>query len=156
MISMPCLNFHWREIPMLFNGVSSHCDLKCAIIASKENGKIHRAFNTDRNTVYQYKIDGEVISKNDPQKRCDYLVENEDKKTAYIIELKGTDLSHAIEQIEATIQLFSRLFNQNNYTIYPRIVFGSNTHAVNDTRYRKFLKKYPQAKIRSTLIEEPI
>ena len=141
---------------MLFNDVSSHCDLKCAIIVSKENGKTHRALNNDRNTVYQFKIDGEVISKNDPQKRCDYLVENEDKKTAYIIELKGTDLPRALEQIEATIQLFSRKFTQNNYTIYPRIVFGSNTHAVNDTRYRNFLKKYPQAKIRATIIEESI
>ena len=84
------------------------------------------------------------------------MVENEDKKTAYIIELKGTDLPRALEQIEATIQLFSRKFTQNNYTIYPRIVFGSNTHAVNDTRYRNFLKKYPQAKIRATIIEESI
>ncbi len=141
---------------MLFKDVPSHCDLKCSKIVSREKGKTHRALNNDRNTVYQYIIDGEVILKSDPQKRCDYLVENEDKKAAYLIELKGTDLPHALEQIEATIQLFSRKFRENSYNFYPRIVYGSNTHAVNDSRYRNFMKKYPQSKIKTTIIEEVI
>lgn len=141
---------------MLFNDISSRCDPKCPIIVSRENGKTHRALNSDRSTVYQYKIDGDVIQKADSQKRCDYLVENEDKKTAYLIELKGTDLLHAIEQIEATILLFARKFKENSYTVYPRIVYGSNTHAVNDSRYRNFMKKYPQSKIKTTIIEEVI
>ena len=141
---------------MLFKDVPSHCDLKCSKIVSREKGKTHRALNNDRNTVYQYIIDGEVILKSDPQKRCDYLVENEDKKAAYLIELKGTDLQHALEQIEATIQLFSRKFKENSYNFYPRIVYGSNTHAVNDSRYRNFMKKYPQSKIKTTIIEEVI
>ena len=141
---MRCLIFCRRQTLMLFNNVSSHCDLKCAVIVSKENKKTHRALNNDRNP------------QNNQSKRCDYLVENEDKKVAYVIELKGTDLPHALEQIEATIQLFSQLFTQNHYKVLPRIVYGSNTHAVNDTRYRNFLKKYPKAKIQSNIIEETI
>ena len=70
---MRCLIFCRRQTLMLFNNVSSHCDLKCAVIVSKENKKTHRALNNDRNTVYQYKIDGEVIPQNNQSKRCDYL-----------------------------------------------------------------------------------
>lgn len=141
---------------MFFKDVTSMCETKCPIIVSKEKSKIHRALNNDRNTVYQYKIDGDVIRTTDAKKKCDYLVENEDKKTIYLIELKGTDLPHAFEQIEATIQFFASKFRENGYTIYPRIVYGSNTHAVNDSHYRKFIKKYPQSKLKTQFMEEVI
>ena len=72
----------------------SYCGSHQKIIVSEENRVQHRGINNDRNKVRQIKIDGDMWTKGTSTVRADYLLLNEDKKTAYIIELKGSDIEH--------------------------------------------------------------
>ena len=65
------------------------------------------------------------------QKKCDYLVLNDDKRTAYFIELKGSDITGAIEQIEQTVEKLKRDlldYDKRLRIVYSRQV-GSGTIA---------------------------
>ncbi|MDE6963811.1 MAG: hypothetical protein K2P30_09305, partial [Lachnospiraceae bacterium] len=64
-----------------------------------------------------YKIDGTVIKTGN---RCDYLLMNEQKRTAYLIELKGSDLVKAAEQLESTEKFLKK--ELSGYELQYRIV----------------------------------
>lgn len=89
---------------------------KRSSISVSENGKTYRAdINPDcRSAVYQ--IDGNVIK---TAQKCDkFLVAindsvNPSQGTAVFIELKGKDVSHAIDQLESTIK-------NGYFTPYPQ------------------------------------
>lgn len=86
---------------MPLNDYLSECKKNQKIIVSKDkrNPQKHIALNNDLNDVYHYKIDGGVITFG---LRCDYLLWNETKHHIYFIELKGSDIKHALDQIEET------------------------------------------------------
>ena len=74
---------------MPLKGITSLCSKYAMQIVSKDKGnpQYHRAKN---------KIDGNVIKAGS---RCDYLLLNEESRMAYLIELKGSDLVKAAEDI---------------------------------------------------------
>lgn len=86
---------------MPLKGFGSLCGTNDKQIVSRDKGnpQYHKATNTAKAHVTHYQIDGVVIKSGD---RCDYLLMNEDKKVAYLIELKGSDLVKAAKQIEST------------------------------------------------------
>lgn len=123
----------------MLSGYCSHCDERQNLIVSKEKRSKHIAENENCQLVRQYQIDGEVIKDKDAVK-CDYLVLNDEKKTAYFIELKGSKVVHAIEQIEETAKRFRPCLH--GYQFYYRIVFsGSGTHSVNKAAYLRWKLK---------------
>lgn len=127
---------------MLFEG-KSKCETYQKIVISKENRNEHHVRNESRSCIYQYRIDGD-IEKRSTVKKCDYMVEvcNDQKKLAFVIELKGSDLRTALQQIEATIELFSAQLA--GYALCPRIILHRiPTHDIHGSDYRKFKKKYP-------------
>ncbi len=134
----------------------SSCDERQKIIVSRDTGSkcMHRANNIKRCLVRQYQIDGYVIT--DPnEKKCDYLILNDDKKDAYLIELKGTELLHALEQIEQTEKILGR--DLSLYEKYYRIVYRANTHDIHSLKFTKFVKtKGGRVKAATNLIEENI
>ena len=138
---------------MLFPN-KSICEIKQKKIVSKENQKVHTAINIDECNVFQYKIDGDIIPSSSSEIRCDYLLENETKLTAYLIELKGTDLPHAVEQIEATIKKYQTKLA--SYEIKPRIIYRTNTHAVRHLAVQKFKMKYKDCVMRTEFFTEKI
>ena len=79
----------------------SLCSKNAVQIVSKDkkNPQYHKGLNPRKAYVTQYQIDGVVIKTGS---RCDYLLMNEESQTAYLIELKGSDLVKAAEQLEAT------------------------------------------------------
>ncbi len=84
--------------------------------------RVYRLYNPKGQEVVFYKIDGGIINNNEVNK-CDYgvLTENND---FILIELKGADLNHAIDQINCTIDL---LFKRNKNivkTLSARIVLS--------------------------------
>lgn len=85
-------------------------------------------------------IDGDVITSKQIDK-CDYLVLNDDKQTAYLIELKGSDFSHAVLQLKQTKkELCSDI---KGYKTFMRIVFSGNaTHSINKSEYLKWQMKH--------------
>lgn len=69
--------------------------------------------------------------------RCDYLLMNETKKVAYLIELKGSDLVKAAEQLENTEKMLRQeLFG---YSLRYRIVANKcKTQEIRSSAYRKY------------------
>ncbi len=126
----------------VFQGHDSLCKDRQRLIVSSEKRSKHIAENDRGALVRQYKIDGDVITGKDTDK-CDYAVLNDDRKAAYLIELKGSDLLHAMEQLEKTRALLMPSLKE--YQFYYRIVFsGSATHSVNMSEYYSWQKKCGQ------------
>jgi hypothetical protein len=87
------------------------------IVVAQEKKCEYRAHNIDRKKLCKVKIDGSYITDG---RKCDYLIINCNDTNAYLIELKGTDVFHGIEQIESTI---SRLQGElAKCKIFSRIV----------------------------------
>ncbi len=123
---------------MQLNNCSSHCDRKAVLITSVDRGSCkHIARNVNQSDVYQFKIDGEVI-KGD-ERRCDWLVINGNAKTAYYIELKGSDIEKAIAQLENTYSILKK--EMPDYETYYRIVYKSGSHSVNSSKVIRWKEK---------------
>jgi hypothetical protein len=136
----------------LLQSCESKCEQNAPIIVSKEKSCAHYAINADRNNVRQYKIDGEVVPRTDNRPACDYLVLNDDKKTAYFIELKGSDILRAIKQVEETEKMLKN--ELSDYSARFRIVYKSGTHDIQNSlivewkrRMGKTRQKIKQAKL---------
>ena len=74
-------------------------------IVLKENKSKITFLNPNQDEVLTIKVDGCVISDNDTL-RCDYALIPADDIEIYV-ELKGSDISHAVEQIKSTIESLS-------------------------------------------------
>ena len=115
----------------------SHCIERQRIIVSSERGCFHRAINDEKCLVRQFFIDGEVIT-NDSEK-CDKLVLNDDKRDAYYIELKGSDIRKAINQIANTEKILSD--DLKGYTSFYRIIFKSGSHSIHTSEVLKWKER---------------
>ena len=133
----------------------SHCSIDTEKIISEENASKHIAINIDKSRVRQIKIDGDVLKRNDTSDiRVDYLVLNESKKMAYLIELKGRNIKHAFEQLENTdLKLQAAL---NNCQVYWRVVYSSRTLNVRSNKIKKYLTNHPQLRIKNHVMKENI
>ncbi len=121
-------------------GFNSLCNDHAPIIVSQDdrNPQKHVANNVKKSYVTHYKIDGVVIQDGN---RCDFLLLNEDTKIAYLIELKGSDLSKAAEQLEATEKKLSQELNA--YSKRYRIISNKcKTTEINHSSYLKYKKKW--------------
>src|ERR1039458_2371099 len=73
--------------------------------------------------IFGIKIDGCVFTKKDGIK-CDYLLGVDSKKKLFYVELKGTDIIKAIDQIESTIKKTKDLYT--GWVYEARIVLGNS------------------------------
>ena len=140
---------------MPLKGFQSICSKNAAQIVSKDKGnpQYHKGNNSNRVYVTHYKIDGIVLTKGS---RCDYLLINEELRIAYLIELKGSDLVKAAEQLEATeIALRQELYD---YSLEYRIVANKcKTQDIRSSAYRKYQLRWKGRLIQKTgFIEEYI
>ena len=134
---------------MPLNGFSSLCDACASIIISKDKGnpQKHIAKNVNQAYVTHYKIDGVVIKEG--HNKCDYLVLNEDSKTAYLIELKGSDLCKAAQQLETTENILSNELRAYDKR-YRIIANKCKTQEINSSSYIKFKKKWGHKLVQKT------
>lgn len=140
---------------MIFDKCFSRCSKTQRIIVSEENNRKHCATNVSRDKVFHFKIDGDIIPSGSSDRRCDYALEDETKKTLYLIELKGNDVVHAVEQIEGTIIKFADSFS--GYKLFPRVVCRkSSTHSIYSSKVVRFIRRYPKTIIKENVIEESI
>lgn len=107
---------------------------------SKENNCIHVGKNVDLNYVEQYRVDGQVFPKGSKPNRCDFLLLNADKRTAYYIELKGTSIPDSIQQLETSVAVLRGRHPQCD-TIFYRIVYHSGSHETNSSATIRWKKK---------------
>lgn len=129
---------------MPLKGYKSVCDPQQYKIVSRDNGssREHRAVNSKRRSVNQYKIDDNSHIDID-QARCDFILMNETDMNAYLIELKGTNIDHAIEQLEATEKLFKEELLP--YGLFYRIICSkAKTHKLKSNKYKRFINLHPR------------
>lgn len=94
--------------------------------------------NRNSDSLSKYRIDGCLIS--DDGAKCDYLLLNCDKKSSYFIELKGSDLIRAVEQIDRSIDIL--IASINDFRINARIVLTRvNTIDLRNTKYLRLEKR---------------
>lgn len=140
---------------MPLNGFDSLCGKNDYQIVSRDKGnpQYHRGINKDNSYVTHYKIDGIVIKTGE---RCDYLLMNEEKRTAYLIELKGSDLIKAARQLAATEKYLGNELAR--YHVYYRIIADKcKTHNIHSSEYRKYQIRWKGRLIQRTgFIEEDI
>ncbi|MDR0835879.1 MAG: hypothetical protein LBN11_04780 [Tannerella sp.] len=94
--------------------------------------------NRSNDNLSKYRIDGGLIA--DENAKCDYLLLNCDKLKSFFIEIKGSDLIHAIEQIDRSIDILKN--DIADFSIFARIVLTRvNTTDLKNTKYLKLEKK---------------
>ena len=108
-------------------------------VVCKDKGKTQYIYENQSNDfLSKYLIDGGLIANG---VKCDFLLLNCDKQHAYFIELKGSDIIHAIEQIDHSIDtLKSQLAKDSK--IFARIVLTRvNTNELKNPKYLRLEKK---------------
>ena len=133
----------------------THCEKQQKEIHSKEKNSEHIAVNIDNDFVRQIKIDGDVFEReNTTERRIDYLVIDETKKTAYLIELKGSHVKSAFNQIEYSHEQLRNALQ--GYKIYWRVVCGSRTANLRTNDIKIYLKMNPQLILKRNVLTEKI
>ena len=125
---------------MLLNPEKSLCEKNQAIVVSRDKGnsREHRAINPQKSfDLRKYQLDGDLIKQT---KCCDFLLINDTRKKAYLIELKGGNVDEAVEQLEAGENKCKG--ELKGYTFFYRIVCSrAKTHKIQNTKFRKFKEK---------------
>ena len=133
----------------------TYCGQNQSEIHSRENKSEHIAVNKNREYVRQIKVDGDILP-NDyvEERRADYLVLNETKKTAYIIELKGSHIKSAFVQVENTDQKLKNALK--DFKIHWRIVCGSRTTNLKTNEIQRYQRQHQQLILKRNIIKEEI
>jgi len=109
------------------------------VIFKDKKSKIEYRYENDAlDELSKYKVDDCLITGD--CERCDFLLENYTKKYLYFIELKGSDLIKAVEQIACSLSLICKDFE--GYIVHARIVLTRiNITDLKNTRLIKLQKK---------------
>ena len=126
-------------------GDSSQCD-SCRsescypIISCSENGRRYKLRNDCGYNVKNYLIDGGVYVNENSMNKCDrlFLVHDPDKCTAILIELKGKNVYHALEQLYDTAYRYRKELTE--FRVRFRIVCKSVPNMANDSKTIKLKK----------------
>ena len=105
------------------------------ICVAVENGKKYELKNNSGVTIRKVKVD-KCLLQGIGEKRCDFLIDSEELKRVFFIELKGGDLNRAVNQIRSTILFLKQEFK--NYRADARIVGSKDVPGFKNTpNYRK-------------------
>lgn len=108
----------------------------------KSKGVQYKIENKQALLFHVIEIDGCVFKEKDG-KKCDYLVLQNAQKIAIFVELKGKDISSAVQQILAT---FDKLhIYLPDYKVFARIV-GKSLPNIANTPHKNILEKKLKAK----------
>jgi hypothetical protein len=104
------------------------------VLKQKEESSKYIGNNNDRKSFYSYIPDVMFSNKGEA---CDYLLYNE--TNVYFIELKGSDILKAVDQITNSYKRYKEYFI--NYSINARIIpTRGNTFVATNSKYIKFKK----------------
>lgn len=134
-------------------GYTSLCEEKARVIVSRDKGgsQRHIAHNDDPSVVTHYKVDGVIIRNGN---KCDFLLLNESKRTAYLIELKGSDLSWAAKQLYCTEQALAEELAPYRPLQYRIIANRCRTSEIETTEFKRYRKLWRGRLICRTRIYE--
>lgn len=104
--------------------IQSHDTKKIVALKEKRESREYYLHNQSEQEIIVYKIDGGLID-SDTVIKCDYGIYTE-QDVLYLIELKGSDYIHALEQIFSTINVLLKKPNINVRQLNARIVLSKN------------------------------
>lgn len=108
----------------------------CRTIVCKEKGRSFSLINNSNYFIHKIRVDGALIKTGS---KCDFAIDaskNEKSEKIFLIELKGSDLSHACKQIHETYNYFKENYHSNNY-LFRIIVSKIKTPELNSLEYKK-------------------
>lgn len=120
--------------------VPSRCVVKTtdSKVKFEENKRVIVFENPQRYVFMRVQVDGCAIKEG---LRCDNLLTSEDELSEYFVELKGTDISHALKQLSASIeQLGQNCGNRHCYIVSTNLAPSFNTML--QRAKQNFLKSY--------------
>ncbi len=131
------------------------CDNRSEIVAKdKRSNQRYIGLNIDRTKlICRYRVDGVIIKTGT---KCDYLILDCDAKKAYFIELKGSKLADAVEQVSVSVDL---LMNKLiGFEIYARIVLSRSYNiSFRPSSYQKLQKKLKgRLEMKNVLMKEDL
>ena len=68
---------------------------------AKEKGRKFSIKNKSKKTICKVRVDGCLLTES-TKKKCDFFFKVCETERYFLVELKGTDVNHAVEQIEST------------------------------------------------------
>jgi hypothetical protein len=124
-----------------------HC--KCEItdnntIKCEEKGRVFYLENANGEMVEKITVDGCYYTKGGNELRCDYVLNHQStmqgatQSVTIFVELKGTDLEHATNQILATNESEKIQINQNKFAA---IILSRNQYPRNNLLKSKMINK---------------
>lgn len=124
-------------------------------ISISENRKKYLLHNDVADFIAVFHVDGGMIQSHEIIK-CDNLVLDATSMKAIFVELKGTNLAHALEQVNTTIDMLSS--DVTEYSLFARIVTSNRTNVPNIRTNSNYIRLYKKAnvKIMSNILEESV
>ena len=126
----------------------SRCEERQSIIISRDDKHDwrHVAHNAG-GRVRHFKLDGEVLPRGETPERCDFLLLDDDEKTAYFIELKGSPsyLKKCVAQVESTERMCRQSLKGYTKRFY-RFILGSG-HGVPPSAFITWRDKKPKGTV---------
>lgn len=125
------LNVLWRKKAACCNLVGHKR------ITVSENGKTFTLLNPRKSLINVIRVDGCVIKNNIA---CDWLFVPENHALEYFIELKGSDVGRALEQLRSTIEMLSlekRKLPKKCFVISARCPLVSTEVQIYASRFKK-------------------
>ena len=105
----------------------------------EENKKKYTIRNiSNKSLMTLYKVDDGMIvvdkTVSPQQQKCDFVfcIEKQDMNMAMLVELKGTDISKALKQVDATYELYKSFFDSFS-AVHGRIVVTNSTPKIQAT-----------------------
>lgn len=141
---------------MILTSEKSMCEKRQSVIVSRDKGNRvqHRAINPQRiYDVRKYQLDGDLVKQ---EKCCDFLLVNDTKRKAYLIELKGGNIDEAVSQLEAGEKKCKDEL-QGYMFLYRIVCSKAKTHKIESTTFRRFKEKCGvRLKYKEVLLEETL
>lgn len=102
--------------------IKSHDRRKIVALTEKGENRVYRLINDLNHELVVMKVDGGIFNDSSNQK-CDYAIYTQER-ILILIEIKGSDYSHAIDQLDTTINemILSRQLNLNK--LHTRVVLS--------------------------------
>jgi len=114
----------WPFYQAYHNGayILRHDCSKDVTLREPKEKRLYRLLNNSGKEIVVYKIDGGIIN-NDEVQKCDNGIYTEDN-LLILVELKGADLDHALDQISSTINILLKQPSVKIERLNARIVLS--------------------------------
>jgi len=110
-------------------------DQRKLVVLKERKSSVYEGRNMAEKHFCAYRIDACVITTG---RKCDFLLT--DAQKCYLIELKGSDLLSAVEQIDQTLEALLPVIS--SYVVLRRIVLTRvNTANLRNSKYLKLKKR---------------